>query len=71
MKIKYYHDDDILVVQLSNAAYDYAEMENNFVVHFTKDKKPVRIEILQASKFFKEEAKALPNKIREKYFASL
>ena len=68
MKVKYYPDDDILVLKLSNELYDHAEMQGNFVVHFTKDKRPVRIEVLQASKFFEEEAEALPPYIKEKYF---
>ena len=70
MKIKYYHEDDILVLKLNNKPYDHAEMEGNFVVHFTKDKRPVRIEVLEASRFFKEEAKALPEKVKEKYFTA-
>ena len=68
MKIKYYKEDDILVLQLRNVSYDYAEMEGNFVVHFSKDKKPVRIEVLNASKFLKAESKALPREIKELYF---
>lgn len=69
MKIKYYKEDDILVLQLSRQSYDHAEMEGNFIVHFSKDKKPVRIEVLNASHFLKEEAKALPRETREKFFA--
>lgn len=71
MKVKYYRKDDILVMQLSDDLYDHAEMEGDFIVHFTKDKRPVRIEVLQASKFLKEESKALPLEIREKYFSSV
>lgn len=71
MKIEYYDEDDILVVKLSNKPYDYAEMEENFIVHFTKDDKPVRIEILDASKFLKEQSKALPQAIKRKFFASV
>lgn len=71
MRIKYYKEDDILVIRLGNEPYDYAEMKNNFVVHFTKDDKPVRIEILDAGQFFMKESKALPREIKEKYFATL
>lgn len=71
MKIKYYHKDDILVLQLSNEYYDHAEMERNVIVHFTKDKRPVRIEIINASSFLKEEGKVLPNEIKKKYFAAM
>lgn len=70
MKVKYYRKDDILVMQLTDDLYDHAEMQGNFVAHFTKDKRLVRIEVLQASKFLKEESKALPLEIKEKYFAT-
>lgn len=68
MKIKYYREDDILVFQLSDEPYDHAEMQDNFVVHLTKDEKPVRIEVLDAKRFLKEQAKALPAEIKKKYF---
>lgn len=68
MKVQYYREDNILVLELSEEAYDHAEMEDNFVVHFTKDKRPVRIEILDAASFLKEESKALPQEIKTKYF---
>ena len=44
-------------------------MEGNFVVHFTKDKRPVRVEILDASKFLQAESKALPADIKQVFFA--
>ncbi|OGK25604.1 hypothetical protein A2954_01260 [Candidatus Roizmanbacteria bacterium RIFCSPLOWO2_01_FULL_37_12] len=69
MKIKYYREDDIIVFQLTDDLYDHAEMQGNFVVHFTKDKRLVRIEVLQASKFLKEESRVLPLEIKEKYFS--
>ncbi len=68
-KIKYYKEDDILVITLSNELFDYAEMESNFVVHYTKDGKPVRIEILDASAFLKEQSQALPKEVKESVFA--
>lgn len=69
MKVKYYKEDNILVLTLSSEPYDYAEMEDGSVVHFTKDKKPVRIEILNANQFLKEQSKALPKEIKAKYFS--
>lgn len=69
MKIKYYREDDILVIKLSTEPFDYAEMEGNFVVHFTKDGRPVRIEILDARNFLKAESKALPEAVKRAYFA--
>lgn len=54
MKLKYYRDDNILVIKLSSVPYDYAEKQGDFVVHFSKDNKPVRIEVLNARQFLKE-----------------
>lgn len=62
MSLKYYKEDDILVIKTSEEPFDYAEMMDNFVVHFTKDDKPVRIEILDASKFFSRASKFLTRK---------
>lgn len=71
MKIEYYSEDDILVVKLGKEPYDYAEMQDSTVVHYTKEGKPVRIEILDASRFFREEAKVLPAEIKKRYFLSI
>ena len=43
----------------AKSIYDHAEMEDNFVIHFTKEEKPVRIEILEASKFLKKQLKSI------------
>ena len=68
MKLKYYDKDDILVIKTSDEEYDYAEMADNVVVHYTKSGKPTRIEILEASKFFDKESKTLPKRIKEEFF---
>lgn len=70
MKLKYYKEDDILVIKLSNKPIDYAEESNWVVVHFDKDDKPVRVEILDAKRFLSEESKILPKDIKETYFSS-
>lgn len=70
MKIKYYTEDDILVLKLSNNPIDYAEESNWIIIHYDEKKDPVRIEILDASRFLKEESKALPLEIKEKYFTA-
>ena len=70
MKVKYYKEDNILVITLGNKPYDHAEMEGDFVVHFTKDGEPVRIEILDAAKFLSLEAKALPREVKKSVFAA-
>lgn len=70
MQLKYYKEDDILVIKVSEELYDHAEMSDSLIVHFTKDKKPVRLEILNASKFFDLESKALPKEVKETFFVS-
>lgn len=70
MNLKYYDKDDILVIKTSAEPYDYADMADNIVVHYTKTGKPVRIEILEASKFFAKENKAIPKDIKQKFFTN-
>ena len=65
MKAKYYPDDDLLVLQFSNVPYDYAEQIGIFIIHYTKNKEPVSIEILNASKFIKETVQVLPISFRD------
>lgn len=67
MSVKYYSEDDILVIKLSKTPYDYAEKEGDFVVHFSKNNKPVRIEILKASRFIKETNSSLPVSLRRSF----
>ena len=50
LKIEYYKDGDILVIQLGKKPYEYAEMEGSTIVHYSSDDKPVRIEVLNASR---------------------
>lgn len=53
-KIIYEPEDDILNVWLSDKPYDYGEDDGNLVItHYTKDGEPVYIEVLFASRFFK------------------
>lgn len=66
MKAKYYPEDDFLVVEFSEKPYDYAEKIGMFIIHYTKKKEPVMLEILDASKFLKEAAEILPYSLRNK-----
>ena len=58
MKIRYSRDEDILLIELSDEKVDYAEEAGPIIVHFTKDRKPVILEILDASVFIAEIEKA-------------
>ncbi len=54
MRIKYDREVDILTIELSDESIDYAEEAGPMIIHFTKENKPVLIEILDASEFLAE-----------------
>ena len=55
MKItRYSKDVDILMVKVSDEPIGYAEEAERFIVHFSKDGKPVLLEILEAKDFIIE-----------------
>lgn len=60
MKAKYYPDDDLLVLRMSEQPYQHAEKIGPFVIHYTNAGEPVMLEILQAARFLKETTEALP-----------
>ena len=51
MKISYNREQDILLVEMSEEPIDHAEEMGPMIVHFTKDFRPVLLEILDASDF--------------------
>lgn len=67
---RYDKEDDALMVWFSKKTVDYAEQEKNLIVHFSKDNKPVLMEILDVSNFLKKTAKVLPLNIKQQIFAS-
>ena len=68
MEAKYYPEDDFLVLKFSDVSYDYAEKIGTFIIHYTKEKEPVMLEILKASQFLKETTQALPYSAVNKNF---
>ena len=50
-KIYYEPEDDVLNIWVSNKHFDFAEDNDGVIVHYTKDREPVYIEILDASRF--------------------
>ena len=56
------------MVWFSQEPVDYAEQEKNLIIHFSKENKPVLMEILDASEFLKETTKILPSNIRQQIF---
>ncbi len=66
MKAKYYPEDDLLVLQLAEQPYEYAEKVGTFMIHYSKTKEPVLIEILHAAEFLRSATSALPHRTVEK-----
>jgi uncharacterized protein YuzE len=50
MEYKYDKDTDILVIKITSDSLDYGEQEENIIYHYSKEGKPVEIEILDASR---------------------
>ena len=69
MKIKYNKEDDVLMIELNSKQIDYAEQSGDVIVHFSPKREAVLLEILDASKFLREQSKALPKEVRETVFA--
>jgi uncharacterized protein YuzE len=69
MRIKYYKEDDILVVSFSQKAVDDSFEVDNAVLEVDKDNAPVSLEILNASRFLNMTSKNLPKEVKQKYFA--
>lgn len=64
-KFRYDKKDDVLMVWFSKEPVDYAEQEKDIIIHFSKENKPVLMEILDATAFLKETTKTLPSNIRQ------
>ncbi len=51
MKIKYSNDADVLVIELKEGIpEDSLDLREGIIVHFNKEKEPIEIELLDASK---------------------
>ena len=70
MSAKYYKEDDLLVITYSNKPFKAAEKIGSFIVHYDANKKPVSLEILNASKLLQETSKALPKSMRQSLMSS-
>ncbi|MEK7077048.1 MAG: DUF2283 domain-containing protein [Patescibacteria group bacterium] len=61
-KVSYDTDADVLTVAGAiKGRIDHARELGNFVVHFTKDDRPLLIEVLEASKVFGNSSKPVRN----------
>lgn len=57
VKVSYNRESDVLFIQVSEAKVDYAEEMGPIIIHFTRDRKPVLLEILDASEVISEVAR--------------
>lgn len=69
MKFKYNNQDDVLMINLSDKNADYAEQKGDLIVHFSKDREAVLLEILDASHFLSDITKKLPAKVKQEIFS--
>ena len=67
MRIGYDRQKNIMLVEISKRRIDYAEEAGPMIVHFSKDRAPVLLEILEASEFLSEATKATIRSKDEKF----
>lgn len=71
-ELKYEPEDDILNVFFSkNKVDDSYDVEPHAILHVDKEDKSVYLEIFEASKNFNVNLRSLPEKIKERFFASV
>lgn len=70
MNVKYYQDDDLLVVKLSKKPFKVAEKVGSFIMHYDEKKEPVLVEILNASNWLRATSKALPKTLIKSIFST-
>ena len=58
MKISYNRDEDIMILEVSEDKIDFAEEMGPIIIHFNENRKPVLLEILEASEFIATAAKS-------------
>jgi len=58
MKISYNREEDVMVLEISPDRIDFTEEMGPIIIHFGKDRKPVLLEILDASEFIAAAAKS-------------
>jgi uncharacterized protein YuzE len=54
LKFKYIKENDILIIVLSHGKIEHVEHAGPINIHFSIDKKPILIEILDATNFLKK-----------------
>lgn len=69
MKVKYYKEDDLLVLKLADRPFKAAQKLGSFIVHYDVKKEPVLIEVLNASRILKATSRALPRSMVKNIFS--
>lgn len=69
MKMRYDKEDDVMMIWLSKAKVDYAEQSKNVIMHFSKDNKPVLMEVLSATEFYRKSSNEFPKEMKKQIFA--
>lgn len=62
-KVIYEPEDDVLNIWLSEKHIDDSEDVNGVITHYTEDGEPVYIEVLDASRFFKDAKQKKPKQV--------
>lgn len=70
MKVHYDKKEDIFMIQISNKKVDDAFETDEMIVHVTEKNEPVLLEIFNASRFFAEESKRLPEEVKQRFFSA-
>ena len=71
MKVKYFKEDDILVMRFSEKPVDDSFDVDNAILEVDKDNEPVALEILHASQFLDITSKQLPKELKQKFFSAV
>ena len=71
MKVKYYKEDDILVISFSRKAVNDSFEVGSAILEVDKNNNPVSLEILKASDFLKKQIKVIPESKKREIFAAI
>jgi len=71
VKVKYFKEDDILVMRFSEKPVDDSFDVDNAILEVDKDNEPVALEILHASQFLDITSKQLPKELKQKFFSAV
>lgn len=70
MKLKYYKEDDLLILKFSDKPVDDSFEVDSAILEVDAKNEPISLEILHASKFFNLASKELPREVKQKFFAN-